>query len=199
MHEHYYTASPTSQIREKSFVCSIRGITLVLTSASGVFAFGEKIDKASRILIENFSPTGNAVLDLGCGYGAIGLFIKTIFPEQTICMSDINGRAVDYAMLNAGKNGIDVSVKKSDLFSEFPGARFDDIVSNPPIAAGKKQNADLISMSYEHLNLNGSLWLVAYHNKGGSALKKIMEQRFGNVEDICKSGGIRVYRSRRGF
>ena len=72
---------------------------------------------------------------------------------------------------------------------------FDDIVTNPPIAAGKKLNTELIQQSYEFLRAGGSLWVVAFHNKGGSTLKKIMENRYGNAHDVVKSGGIRVYRS----
>lgn len=79
----------------------------------------------------------------------------------------------------------------------FEGAAFDDIVTNPPIAAGKKLLTQLIAEAYDHLNPKGALWLVAYHNKGGSTLKEIMKNRFGNAEDMEKSGGIRVYKSVR--
>ncbi len=68
-------------------------------------------------------------------------------------------------------------------------------MSNPPLAAGKELNTRLITESYKHLSKNGALWLVAFHNKGGSTLKKIMETVFGNVTDVDKSGGVRVYKS----
>jgi len=195
MSEHYYTEQPTSDIKEKSFSQSIRGVELSLTSVSGVFAHENKVDRASELLIKTFRPSGRTILDLGCGYGAIGLFIKALYPDRIICLSDINERAVDYALRNASENRLDVKVVKSDLFSAFDGILFDDIVTNPPLAAGKKLLASLIDQAYEHLNLNGALWLVAYHNKGGSTLKKIMEERFSNARDMEKSGGIRVYRS----
>ena len=197
MSEHYYTEQPTSDIKEKNFSQTIRGIELSLTSVSGVFSHENKVDKVSELLIKTYKPTGKTVLDLGCGYGAIGLFIKALYNNLIVCLADINERAVDYSALNASKNHLDVKVVKSDLFSAFDSIQFDDIVTNPPLAAGKKLLTNLIDQAYDHLNPNGALWLVAYHNKGGSTLKKIMEERFSNVKDIEKSGGIRVYRSIR--
>jgi len=195
MDEHYYTENPVSAIKEKEFTSTIRNVTLSFTSVSGVFAFEDRVDKASRLLIESFTPSGGTVLDLGCGYGAIGLFLKALFRNLKVCMSDINSRAAEYALMNARRNNLDVKVVKSDLFSEFRGVKFDDIVTNPPIAAGKKLITELINQAYDHLNTGGALWLVAYHNKGGATLKSIMESRFGNVMDVVKSGGIRVYKS----
>ena len=197
MSEHYYTESPNSEIKERSFEQTIRGTTLRLTAVSGVFAFGEKVDKVSELLIRHFGPTGGSVLDMGCGYGAIGLFIKAACPGQAVCLSDINSRAVEYAAANAEVNKLRVETVKSDLYAEFTGRRFDDIVSNPPFAAGKKLITRLINEAPDHLNPGGALWLMAFHNKGGATLKEIMKDRFGNAEDIEKSGGIRVYRSIR--
>ncbi|MGI6668530.1 MAG: class I SAM-dependent methyltransferase [Acetivibrionales bacterium] len=195
MSEHYFTEKPASEIKERSFRQVIKNTGLYLTSVSGVFAFENKVDRASRLLIEVFSPSGKTVLDLGCGYGAIGLFIKALYPGQAVYLSDINERAVDYATMNALKNRLEVRTVKSDLFSSLDGMTFDDIVTNPPIASGKKLLTNLIRQAYDRLNPDGALWLVAYHNKGGSTLRTIMENRFSNVSDVAKSGGIRVYRS----
>jgi len=195
MSEHYYTENPTSEIKEKTFRYAIKNAELTLTAVSGVFAFENKVDRASELLIESFIPSGKTVLDLGCGYGPIGLFIKALYKYQSVCLSDINERALDYARLNASNNRIEVMIVKSDLFSSFSGVFFDDIVTNPPLAAGKKLLTRLIDESWEHLNNNGALWLVAHHNKGGSTLKDIMKKRFKNAEDVVKSGGIRVYKS----
>jgi len=195
--EHYFTEKPTSEIKELTFRYKIKNAELSLTSVSGVFAFENKVDRASELLIESFRPSGRTVLDLGCGYGAVGLFIKAIYKNQTVCLSDINERAVEYTMLNASNNRLSIKAVKSDLFSAFSGILFDDIVTNPPFAAGKKILSQLIDEAYDHLNKNGALWMVAYHNKGGSSLKKMMQERFANVEDVEKSGGIRVYKSVR--
>lgn len=195
MTEHYYTEHPTSEIKEREFRQTIRNTGLTLVSVSGVFSFENRVDRASEILIGAFKPSGRSVLDLGCGYGAIGLFIKMLYKNQIVCLSDINERAVDYAMLNAAKNHLEIKAVRSDLFSAFDGIVFDDIVTNPPLATGKKLLTRLIDEAFDHLSPNGALWLVAYHNKGGSTLKEIMKARFGNAEDMEKSGGIRVYKS----
>jgi len=194
MDQHYYTENPESEIKEKSFAENICGVQLNFTSVSGVFSFGTKIDRASSNLIKNFSPSGSTVLDIGCGYGAIGNYIKALFPKQSVTMIDVNNRALSYARSNAKINKLIVDVLNSNLFEAVPSKVFDDIVSNPPIAAGKELNMRLIEESYEHLTDNGSLWLVAFHNKGGSTLKDKMQSVFGNVTDIDKSGGIRVYK-----
>lgn len=197
MSEHYYTEHPTSEIKERVFQENIKNVVLSLTSVSGVFSFESRVDRASTLLVESFRPSGRSVLDLGCGYGAVGLFIKALYRNQIVCLSDINERAVEYAMLNASKNHLEIKAVKSDLFSAFENITFDDIVTNPPIAAGKKLLTRLIDEAFSHLNTNGALWLVAYHNKGGSTLKEIMKTWFGNTEDMEKSGGIRVYKSIR--
>jgi 16S rRNA G1207 methylase RsmC len=193
--EHYYTERPTSELKERRFTQKIKNIELSLISVSGVFSFDNKVDKVSELLIKTFKPSGQSILDLGCGYGAIGLFLKALFKNQAIYLSDINERAVSYAMLNAKSNSLDITAVKSDLFSEFDGFTFDDIVTNPPFAAGKQLLTALIEQAFDHINPNGSLWMVAYHNKGGSSLKKLMKDKFSNVEDMDKSGGIRVYKS----
>ncbi len=195
--DHYYSERPQSEIQEHKFSYEIKGIELEFISVSGVFAFSEKVDKASRILIENFRPSGagNFVLDMGCGIGPISLYIKARYPHLQVTAADINERAVLYTENNARLNNLSIEAMKSDLYLQLEGRLFGDILSNPPIAAGKVLNTRLIHEAKNHLLKNGALWLVAYHNKGGETLKRIMNEAFGNVEDIEKKGGIRVYRS----
>jgi 16S rRNA (guanine1207-N2)-methyltransferase len=195
MNDFYYSEKPASEIKEKEFTDTCAGKSLRLISVSGVFSFENRIDKVSRLLIENFKPTGNTVLDVGCGYGAIGLFIKTIYPELSVTMVDINERAVKYSKINAERNSLQVKVFKSDLYSGVESEKFWDIVTNPPIATGKKVVESLIRGSKQYINPGGSFWLVAFHNKGGSSYKKIMQEVFNNVQDVVRKGGIRLYRS----
>ncbi len=195
MSQHYFTENPDSEIKEKSFSETIKGKQLSFTSVSGVFSFEDRLDKVSHNLIKYFTPSGNTILDVGCGYGAIGLFLKALFPSQQVSMIDINNRALDYSRKNAAANKLEVQVSHSNLYQALGNETFDDIVSNPPFAAGKELNTRLIKEALEHLSVNGALWLVAFHNKGGSTLKDIMKSVFGNVEDVDKSGGIRVYKA----
>lgn len=197
MSDHYYTEQPQSDIKEHKFQYQIKGNTLDFTSVSGVFAFGGRVDKASELLIKNFKPSNTvpSVLDVGCGFGPIALFIKARYLTLDVVAVDINERALEYARRNAADNRIAITVLKSDLYEALGNRAFGDIVSNPPIAAGKAVNTRLIHEAYHHLVPGGALQLVAFHNKGGETLKKIMLETFGNAEDIEKSGGIRVYRS----
>ncbi len=195
MNDFYYSEKPQSEIREKEFQVTWKNKTLHFISVSGVFSFEDQLDKASRLLIENYAPSGNSVLDMGCGYGAIGLFLKALYPQLVMTLTDINERAVEYTQKNAQRNNLWVKVLKSDLYEVLNGNRFHDIVTNPPVAAGKKVVTQLIQEAKAHLHPGGALWLVAFHNKGGSTFKKIMEETFGNAEDIEKQSGIRVYRS----
>lgn len=200
MAEHYSTEEPTSKIREIPFETDVFGKKIRFVSVSGVFSFEPRIDKASMLLIKAFSPRrpDGTVLDVGCGFGPIGLCIKATFPGLAVTMSDINSRAVGYAMLNAQRNNLQAEIMQGDLYSGLAQRKFDDIVSNPPLAAGKAVILRLIHEAAEHLEPEGSLWLTAFHNKGGETLKKAMADAFGNVTDVVKSGGIRVYRSSAG-
>jgi 16S rRNA G1207 methylase RsmC len=195
--EHYFTENPTSEVREIAFDTVFRGHSLRFVSVSGVFSFEPRVDKASALLLEAFFPSGaeNSVLDMGCGFGPIGLCLKAAHPELALTLTDINRRAVAYAGRNAAQNRREVEVVQGDLYGGIGDRRFGDIVCNPPFAAGKAVNLQLIARAREHLAPGGALWLTAFHNKGGASLKKAMGDVFGNVTDVEKRGGIRVYRA----
>jgi len=201
MSEHYYTENPTSVIKEIHFHENMNGQELQFTSVSGVFSFESRIDKASALLVHAFSPScqdiplSPSILDMGCGYGAIGLCLKVLYPMSHVVMTDINNRATKYAKQNADDNHLHVEIIQGNLFEKLHGKTFTDIVSNPPMAAGKAVNLQLIQEAKFFLAEGGALWITAYHNKGGETLKKAMVKEFGNVIDVKKSGGIHVYKS----
>ena len=123
MSDHYYTEKPKSEVRECRFDWRIARNTLSFVSVSGVFAYGSRVDRASELLISNFKPSGAhpSVLDMGCGYGPIALFIKARYPHLDVTALDINERAVYYTKRNADINNLYVRVIKSDLYSEVEG------------------------------------------------------------------------------
>ena len=144
----------------------MHGKRLDFTSVSGVFAFGDRIDKASLLLIENFKPSGASffVLDVGCGYGPIALCIKARYPHLQVTAVDINERALEYTRKNADINNLYVEVIKSNLYDELRGRLFGDIVSNPPI--GKKVH----KLIKEHNLYGWSLWLPHFIIKAARLL-----------------------------
>lgn len=193
--EHYYTIEPTSKLKVKIAKLNLKnGHEYLLKTPSGVYSYG-KIDKATRILLNNLIIHGESLLDLGCGYGVIGIVVKKEYPKIKVFMSDINKRAVEFAKINAKDHNVEVDIRWGDLYEPWKGMKFDMIVCNPPIVAGKKIWMKIVEDAPKYLNDGGSLQMVAYHNKGGKRIKDYMEKVFGNVEDIWKEGGIRIYRS----
>ena len=196
--EHYYTVEPTSKLKVKVTKLVLRnGHEYLFKTPSGVYSYG-RIDKATKILLDHMVVHGESLLDLGCGYGVIGIVAKKEYPRMKVFMSDINKRAVEFAKINAKDNNVDVDIRWGDLYEPWKDMKFDMIVCNPPIVAGKKVWMKIIEDAPEYLNDGGSLQMVAYHNKGGKRIKGYMEKVFGNVEDIWKEGGIRIYRSVKG-
>jgi 16S rRNA (guanine1207-N2)-methyltransferase len=211
--EHYYTARPTSQEKSKLLNLIIRERKIDLEVVSGVFGFrGRDIDRGTRLLAENMILSGERFLDLGCGCGVLGITAKILKPSMQVFISDINERAIFYAKRNGLRNRVEIDIRRGDLFEPWEGEYFDNIVSNPPLAAGMKICNDIITASFANLKYRRSredpspyrekseqekflpiFQIVARHNKGGERLMKRMEEVFGNVETIVKSGGFRVY------
>lgn len=112
-------------------------------------------------------PAQASVLDVGCGYGPIGLAAAALVPEGHVTMVDINERAVQLAIENAERNGVkNVTIKQSDLFAEVKNERFDVILTNPPIRAGKETVHTIFELAYEHLKEGGALWVVIQKKQG---------------------------------
>lgn len=193
---HYYSERQTSLLRLKKIKAILRGISFEFYTASGVFS-PKKIDKGTKILIENFIMEKDwKVLDFGCGYGPVGIAVAKFFPETEILMTDINRRAVKLAKMNIELNQVfDITARHNDLFQNIK-EKFNTILVNPPQTAGKKLCFKIIEQSKEHLREKGLLQLVARHNKGGKTLEKKMKDVFGNVKEIVKKSGYRVYASK---
>ncbi len=195
MVEHYYSKKQTSKLKIRRIKTTLRGNKLEFYSGSGVFSI-RKIDKGTRLLIEKciIKPKWR-ILDLGCGYGVVGIAIAKAFPSTRVFMSDINERALELAKMNIELNNVRAEVIQSDIYEQIHG-RFNTILVNPPQVAGKEVCFSMIEEGRDYLFKNGLFQLVARHNKGGKELSKKMYESFGNIEAIAKSGGYRVYLSR---
>ncbi len=195
--EHYFTASPKSAGQAKIITALIDGTNYRFATSGGVFS-KDRVDKGTLLLINSVRvDDGDRILDLGCGYGVMGIAFAKY--ADKVVMTDINGRAVELAKINVKLNGItNADVKSSYLYEGLKNMKFDKIVCNPPIRAGRSVIDMIIRGAPQHLESGGSLYLVVRTNQGAKSVAKIMKEVFGNQGYVTKSGGYRVMASIKG-
>ncbi|MDP7180534.1 MAG: methyltransferase [Candidatus Woesearchaeota archaeon] len=194
---HYFSKEQKSPLRLSKITANLRNNQFEFYTGSGVFSL-KKVDKGTILLIENSTIKPNwKILDLGCGYGPVGISIAKSFPETKVLMTDVNKRAIKLAKMSIELNKTaNVETKCSDKFEKID-QNFDTILLNPPQTAGKQLCFEMIEGSKSHLERNGLLQLVARHNKGGKDLSKKMNEVFGNVKETAKGSGYRIYVSEK--
>ena len=155
------------------------------------------VDYGSKVLIDAMDFGQNAqVLDVGCGYGPIGLSAARMAKQGHVTMIDINSRAVELAKENAKRNGItNVTILESDLFEAVKDQQFDVVLTNPPIRAGKETVHAIFEESRKHLRENGQLWVVIQKKQGAPSAKAKLEQLFEQVEEVTKDKGYRIFKA----
>ncbi|MDO8480435.1 MAG: methyltransferase [Nanoarchaeota archaeon] len=195
MTEHYFSRKPRASNHPGKVYLRIDESLFLFHTDASVFS-KDRIDKGSKLLIKECRlPEKGDLLDLGCGYGPVGIAIAARHPELKITLSDVNQRALELAKKNAEENKVKVEIVESDLFGKL--GTFDVILSNPPQHAGKELCIKLIEESKNHLNKGGTLQLVVRHQKGGRHLSEKMEEVFGNMEDIARQSGYHIYLSKK--
>ena len=194
--DHYYSENPSSESRPVEARFSYRGHDLCLMSDAGVFSRGE-LDPGTRILLAALPETIQGdVLDLGCGWGPVGICVGLANSGCSIVFSDINSRAIQLAKQNAAQYHIEGQFVQSDGFAQIDQT-FDCIITNPPIRAGKETIYKMFSDSAAHLNPGGSLYLVIRKQQGAPSALRFLNTVFSDVETIDKSGGYWVIRCRK--
>ena len=198
--DHYFSAKPkTERVVETSFRYTIRDVACYFDTASGMFSV-EHVDIGSAVLIKyaHVEPHWD-ILDLACGWGAVGIFLKKFEPSITVTFTDVNERAVSYTKKNIVKNNIppkDTKVFSGEFFTKIkPEKKFDAIYLNPPHSAGKKICLEMIKQAKDYLKVGGNLQIVARKNKGGAPLAAFMEEHFGNIKVLKKKSGFWVWES----
>lgn len=196
MVEHYFSEKPMSRFKVRKLNVKVRGFNFKINLASGTFS-SRRIDKGTLLLAESMKIKQNdVVLDLGCGNGLVGI-VASFLTKNKVYMIDVNERACSISKINAEQNGANVKVLCGNKFEPVKRLRFDTIVLNPPQTAGNKLCFEMVKESYAHLKRNGTLQLVARHNKGGKTLSKMMQEVFNNVNVIAKKGGYWLYVSQK--
>jgi len=164
----------------------------------GVFS-KDGVDYATNILLENLPDLSGKVLDLGCGYGCIGIVLAKIYNASVdVTMSDVNDRALDLAGRNAKKNGAAAKIIKSDGFENIH-ENFDCITLNPPIHAGKAVIYKIYGEAYHHLNPNGRFYIVIQKKHGAPSHREKLEEIFGkeNFSVLYAKKGFFVFEFKR--
>lgn len=162
---------------------------------SGVFS-KKGLDFGTRTLLENINTSeisGN-VLDFGCGYGPIGIYIAKE-TNSKVDMLDINKRAISLALKNAKLNGVNINIFESDIYKNVT-KKYDYIISNPPIRVGKKTLYEILFKAHDYLNEKGKLIIVVNKNQGAKSLIKDLNQKY-SVKTIKKNKGFYVIEATR--
>ncbi len=190
--EHYFTNNQDlkSEIRVIDF--SYGAINFKFKSDNGVFS-KNKIDYASLFLVKTFLNNKKRdyenILDIGCGYGFIGITVSKLLNKH-VDMADINKRAVHLCKMNIQDNKVDASVIESNIYENITD-KYDLIITNPPIRAGKEVLYEFIKGGLVRLNKDGELWFVISKDQGAKSLKRELEKNY-NCTLIEKSKGFWV-------
>lgn len=160
-------------------------------SDNGVFS-KDRFDYGTRVLLNSVDIdklSGN-VLDLGCGLGVVGIILGTFNKGINIDMVDINERAIDLAKNNLVLNNVKANVFVSDIYSNIDN-KYDFIITNPPIRAGKNVIRGFLLGSYDYLKDDGILYFVMRKNHGVKSMIKELSVKF-NTSIVNKDKGFYV-------
>lgn len=191
----YYAENPDSAHDIHELKVTLLGQSFTFLTDSGVFS-KKMVDYGSQVLLNTLDfEKGKTLLDLGCGYGPLGISLAKVQGVKTT-MVDINNRAIDLAKQNAQKNGVEADIFQSNIYEKVNGT-FDYIISNPPIRAGKQVVHTIISESINYLKVGGNLTIVIQKKQGAPSAKAKMEEVFGNVEILKRDKGYYILRSEK--
>ncbi len=193
MTEHYYSENPGVAHDEREVIFEVLDQRLNCTTDAGVFS-RDGLDMGTRVLLEALPELRGRVLDLGCGWGPVGVALGRRDPALEIVMTDVNARAVELAARNLRANGVtNARAAQSDGFDRVDGD-FDFIVLNPPIRTGKAVIYGLFAGAARRLRPGGEMYVVIRKQQGAESAQRYLETVFGRVERIARDKGYWVLR-----
>jgi 16S rRNA G1207 methylase RsmC len=176
----------------------IRGISVEFEVVPGLFSY-KHIDEGTKLLLEYAEiPEEGTILDIGCGYGVIGIVIAKLNPKLEVYMTDINKDAVEITKRNILRNRLNpekVKVLHGNLYEPVKDLKFNAIYSNPPFSAGMDIVEKIVREAPRYLKHRGTLQIVA--RKGAEKVRKLMLSVFGNVNILVSKKGYKVLLSRK--
>ena len=194
---HYFQDDPKLASNIKTITYEVNGISMQLFTDNGVFSKG-KVDEGSLAFLKVILPLdlGNNILDLGCGYGTIGLTLAIAKKEARVTLADINTRALTLCKKNADAYNLSqrVTILQSDIYTKIEG-KYDSIVINPPIRAGKSVTYKMYEEAKQYLIDGGSLLIVIRKAQRAESAAKYIESIFGNVKLIDRHKGYHIYQA----
>jgi 16S rRNA (guanine1207-N2)-methyltransferase len=192
--DHYFSKRPAARGGRQLIEADLRGFHIRLITEAGVFS-RERVDRGTRLLIKHLDVRAtDRVLDLGCGYGIVGIVAGLLAPDGRVTLVDVNERAVDLARRNLKLNHVEnADVYQGDGFAPVSGRCFDLIALNPPIRAGLSAVSYFIGEARDHLAPAGRFCLVGRTRQGVVRISQKMSEVFGDVEEVAKGGGFRLF------
>lgn len=191
--EHYFTNNNELKSELRDINYKLNEYNFVFRSDNGVFSKNE-VDFGSEFLVKTFLRLNNkkveSILDVGCGYGYIGITLAKVLNCQ-VDMIDVNKRAVHLAKMNIDINKINGVSFESNAYESVTN-KYDLIISNPPIRAGKNVVLEILKGGLERLNINGELWFVIRKNQGAESIKKEISL-ISNCQVVEKSKGFWIF------
>ncbi len=198
MAPHYYSRRAGGGGAKRLISDFIREVGVEFVTLPGVFS-PSRIDPGTRLLLEYaVLPENGLILDVGCGYGVIGITVAKAHPALKVYMTDVNLDAVKLARINARRNGVEerVVVLHGDLYDPLPRqVLFDAILSNPPLSAGMKVVKRLVSEAPKHLRPEGTLQLVVW--RAHTLVEEVVRKTFGSLEILASKKGYKVILARK--
>jgi len=190
---HYFAAHPKSKLKLGMIHTYLHGKPFEFLTASGIFS-KKRVDLGTRLLIESMVlPERGYVLDVGCGYGAVGIAAATFNPNLHVIMVDVNERAVWLAKQNMEINHIgNAEVRRGYLYEPVKGLTFNCILSNPPVSAGMETVKAIVAEAPKHTANKAHFQMVVRSKIGGKRLRMIFEEAFGNFTVLARKSGYRV-------
>lgn len=187
----YFSNDKNIKNEDISLNYTFKGKELHFISNAGIFS-KNRIDFGTNLLLNSIELKGNRILDLGCGYGIVGVSVASVNNKYNVLSVDVNERAVEITNQNYKNNSIRNGKAIVNNAYRTLKEKFDMIITNPPIRAGKEVVYEMVLGGINHLNDEGEIWVVIRKDKGGLSLFKQMEEVYKNVQIINKKSGYLI-------